>query len=276
MLIWLRQFFGIVLYQAVKRRVHPSSRSSGFWSLLKDIAIIRFCLLAHADPNTIGDAPTGMFGSPAREGRTALHEAACNVYATHEIIKLLLASGADPNARDSSGETALHIMLKNGDAGALPGHINSLKGLLAAGADPNARDASGETPLHRVRNGYDVELLVAAGADPNLTSRAGNTPLHEAARQRKAMIVRALLVAGADPCAQNHDGDTPEQLAARAGPGRIIDNVVANLRQAGGSRSEEERARESALQSGKVVPIKPRQSTTTEAESAQEEKLGRG
>ena len=271
----LRQFLGIALYHAVKRRVHPSSRSSVLWSFVKDGLIIEVCLLARADPNAIGDPPTGMFGSSPTEGRNTLHKAACNVYVADQLIKRLLASGANPNARDWAGETALHIMLSNSGAGGLPGHINSLKYLLAAGADPNARDASGETPLHRVRNGYDVGLLVAAGADPNLMSLSGNTPLHEAARRRSSMVVRALLLANADPCAQNNDGDTPERLAAQAVPGRTAGNVVAMLRDAEGSRNEKERARESALRSGKVVPLKPRESAAAGPKPEHKEKLER-
>jgi ankyrin repeat protein len=53
--------------------------------------------------------------------------------------------------------------------------------LIAAGADPNEADASGATPLHRAvraRSPHAVRALLAAGADPNVRAgRNGSTPL---------------------------------------------------------------------------------------------------
>ena len=70
-------------------------------------------------------------------------------------------------------------------------------------------------------------------------------------------------------------------------PERTTDNVLAMLREVGGSRSEDESAgvvpeqtdaeiaqEESAHLSGKVVPMKPRESASAEREPEQREKLG--
>ena len=58
--------------------------------------------------------------------------------------------------------------------------IEMARVLLAAGADPNARDAAGDTPLHLVlasrlvsNPGEFVALLLSHGADPTLTNQAG-------------------------------------------------------------------------------------------------------
>jgi ankyrin repeat protein len=67
------------------------------------------------------------------------------------------------------GDTALHVFAWRDD-------LASAKVLLAAGADPNARGEMEDTPLHVAitrRNLAFVELLLSHGADPNLRSAFG-------------------------------------------------------------------------------------------------------
>lgn len=100
------------------------------------------------------------------------------------------------NTRDqSSGETALHIVVKRGD----PAYTSFL---LARGADPNARDGKGNTPLILAVNGGNeglIQLLANGKADPNLGNGSGETPLILAVQRRDAGMVRDLLAVGADP-----------------------------------------------------------------------------
>ena len=88
--------------------------------------------------------------------------------------------GADPNARNSSGDTPLHNWAFN------RAPIESGRLLIEGGAEVDARDDYNLTPLHSgtfsPRSwGANVRLLIAAGADPNARSADTLTPLHMAA-----------------------------------------------------------------------------------------------
>ena len=100
------------------------------------------------------------------------------------------------NTRDAStGETALHIVAKRGDT-------PYLTFLLSRGADPNARDGKGNTAmLLAVSGGYEqlIQPLVAAHANLNLANSSGETPLILAVQRRDLTMVRDLLTAGGDP-----------------------------------------------------------------------------
>lgn len=86
-------------------------------------------------------------------------------FGAEQAARLLLAVGADPNARSRNelGNTALHA--------AVAGRRIALVDLLLdAGADIDARDGKGLTPLSLATNdGDDViaRRLIARGADPS-------------------------------------------------------------------------------------------------------------
>ena len=102
----------------------------------------------------------------------------------------------------SSGESALHIVVKRGD---LP-YANYL---LQHGADPNLRDGQGNTPLLVAVSAGQVglvSLLITAQANPNLGNTAGETPLIRAVQLRDLTLARTLLASGANP-------DQPDRVA---------------------------------------------------------------
>lgn len=116
-------------------------------------------------------------------GDTALHLAAAGYRV--EIVKRLLAAGADPNAvRNHRRSGPLHYAADgfvNGPAWDAKRQVNTIGVLLDAGAKVNAQDKNGAAPLHRAvrtRCAAAVRYLLKAGGDPGLKNNSGSTPFH--------------------------------------------------------------------------------------------------
>jgi ankyrin repeat protein len=79
-----------------------------------------------------------------------------------KVLKLLIASGADPNQRASNqwGITPLMWAAEFGE-------LEMAKTLLAAGADVNETNNIGATALHGAKNAEIARILIHAGADRN-------------------------------------------------------------------------------------------------------------
>ena len=178
---------------------------------------ITACLSAGADPGVPVDSYRG----------TPLHHAA-RAAADPILINLLLAGGADVNARDLRGRTPLHEAARGNPDPAV------IAALLAGGADVNASDLRGATPLHEAaqpnpRAMYNPEIIAAlleAGADVNARDDRERTALHATWQNspddrawREPPInteaVSQLLAAGADPRALNQRGQTAAPGACR-------------------------------------------------------------
>jgi uncharacterized protein len=102
--------------------------------------------------------------------------------------------------------------------------------LLANGADPNAAQGDGTTALHWAVYRLDHELaeaLLARGANPASANNFGATPLAEATKVADAGLVERLLAAGADPDAANEDGQTALMLTAHTGSVEVADRLIA-------------------------------------------------
>jgi ankyrin repeat protein len=110
--------------------------------------------------------------------------------------ELLLARGGELNtpARNTFMVTALHAAL----AGPEPG-IAAV--LIAAGADVNARQQAGNTPLHETAHAGLADLarlLLEHGADPTARDDDGHTPA-DIARQRGHTAVLEVLESATTP-----------------------------------------------------------------------------
>ena len=102
---------------------------------------------------------------------------------------------------------------------ALEGNAKGITSLLATGADVNARDANGRTALMIAASAGKtdvVELLLVKGANPNMADyKEGRTALIVAAEAGHAEAARSLLNKGADPNVKDRFGETAMSNAQR-------------------------------------------------------------
>ena len=148
---------------------------------------------------------------PRGRGRTPLMFAA---YAgAGDAVAALIEAGADIDAADHVGRSALNFAVDRG-------HVGCAGELLTAGADPNRRGPNfGGSIVHQAvdsRNAEMVRLLARFGARVDARDGSGNTPLHRATRINVAMV-EALVEVGADTGATSAAGETPAELARRLG-----------------------------------------------------------
>jgi ankyrin repeat protein len=105
-----------------------------------------------------------------------------------------------------------------------------VRALLKAGADVNAAEGDGTTALHWAARSGDadlVQMLVSAGANVRATTRLGAyTPLMMAAQAGHSAAVAALLAGGADVEARTTTGTTPLMFAAQSGDTRTATMLV--------------------------------------------------
>ena len=117
------------------------------------------------------------------------------------IMNLLLQSGAKVDALDHHGMTLLV------STGFFDPTVTTI--LLEAGADPNAADREGETALMKASGygvKPTVKMLIDHHADVNLKDVRGRTALMHAASGQRADAIPLLLENGADPNARDYEG----------------------------------------------------------------------
>lgn len=134
--------------------------------------------------------------------------------------RTLIAAGAEIDAADARGRTALHYAAEAGSEA-------TVALLLLAGADVERPDGQGDTALHlAVAKGFDpaARALLEAGADPNVRNDKGCNCLHQLAdlfltdmTPAHLRLANALLAAGGDLGALDHRGLNPLMAAAATG-----------------------------------------------------------
>jgi len=178
--------------------------------------------------------------------QTALHHAAWERH--HDVVKYLLANGADPDAQDKYGYTPLMLSHEPVmaalilDAGATINHKHNeghtalmwpttaemITFLISRGAAVEARDNDGKTALINVAEAHyargdatatgNLQALLDGGADINARDNKGRTALMNAAsraafEEESLDIVAFLLKNKANPHLKDNDGNTAAMLA---------------------------------------------------------------
>jgi ankyrin repeat protein len=132
-----------------------------------------------------------------------------SVAASAPIATMLIERGADVNAANRFGHTALWCAAMNGRA-------DVVGALLQGGADVNKADVKGCAPLSFAASASIAKMLIERGADVNAANRLGGTALLLAAQEGHADVVEALLQAGADVNKADENGLAPLCVAASA------------------------------------------------------------
>ena len=130
-----------------------------------------------------------------------------------ETIKAVIASGADVNAFDGIGQTALMLAARKDS-------IAIVKTLLESGATVNAKDNQGRTALMYVTQNYEsgsevAKALVATSADVNAVDENGQTALMLAAQSRSMELIKILLESNASIGAKDKQGMTALMHASK-------------------------------------------------------------
>ena len=128
-----------------------------------------------------------------------------------------------------SAAVALHASTDVADA-AKARDVAAVKALLKSGADVNAAQGDGMTALHWAAMNGDtamVQMLLSAGANIRATTRLGAiTPLHMASQGGHAQVVAALIAAGADSNSATSTGASALMYAARSGSADTVTKLV--------------------------------------------------
>jgi len=145
----------------------------------------------------------------AKDGTTALMHA-CKESGNVHFLQLLHTKGAELNAVDENGFTALHYAVQFD-------LVESVEYLMGCDAKPNIAANDGTTPLFlALLNAEITSTLVKRGADARATLKNGATLLHAAAEAGDMDVVKFYLSQGLELHVVDKSGRTPLMYACES------------------------------------------------------------
>lgn len=169
-------------------------------------------------------------------------------------IRVMLRGGADIDAKDDNGNTALSIA-----AGF--GATEAVVELIALGADEEVQNDNGFSALHWACNNWPetVRTLVDAGADLESLDTRGNTPLMHAIRDGSTEAAVILVNAGADVTRRYADGKTIAEEARAGGLQGLADLIDRKAEEiAAAERKAEAAERQQGWEQGALSKMRRR------------------
>jgi len=150
---------------------------------------------------------------------SALHHAVSK--GNIEIVRTLLAAGANPNAKDEMGRTALMFLSSGATA-------DLVRELVSLGAKVNVRDAAGGTVLMSVASTSfaAIKELIEAGAKVGVKDETGQTALTLAADNQDERVTKLLIEAGERVNSKTSEGETALMIAARSGTAANVKALI--------------------------------------------------
>lgn len=183
------------------------------WACIRNqVAVANFLLDHNADVNVRN-----------YWGQTPLHSANGVFGQDYDLIKRLIAKGADVNAQGSRGDSPLSWA-------AARGNLKVARLLIDSGANLDAYDAAFGTILHNIIGQNSTEmakLLIESGAKLNQTDPSGRTELHLAAISGNADLAQLLIERDADVEAVDRHNRTPLYYAAKHGYRSVAEVLLA-------------------------------------------------
>ena len=149
---------------------------------------------------------------------TELHDAVHALDAAR--TKALLEAGAEIDARDAKGDTAMHIAARNG-------RLSMIRLLLGYNPDLYIENAKGYTPLGvAIERNFIKSTQLILEAQQKQEYRLDMLPIHRAVAENDINRLLELVREGFDVDTPNSKGMTPLHLAAKLGNAPMTEMLI--------------------------------------------------